>query len=418
MDLKKMEQFLMDNSKINKKFIKDFFGIQMQNKYKKQDPFIIDFDSIVYWLDVRKDNLKKTLCANYMVNIDFIIEKTLLLPRQKRSKGGQNKELILLTSDCFKMLCMRSKTKKAEQVRKYYIELEKMIDKYKEVIIKNQLKEINILKQDLRKEEYPIGGHCYIFKEVDELEKIYYRIGRSDNMKKRMANHNSSTIHKKVLVFKIKTNNISHYEACLRSTLFNFRYKQNKDYYRTDVKVLKKAIKNCNCVIKTFKKSMKGGSNIKFDMNKINDKIKVLFSKLCECVMWNLYNLPKEAYYYGKKITNKKLNEIIIPESNINKVLIVPIHRSEEYMENINLGKNKLSYHQLFNILFKFYNKVTLEMDQLKSIPSDIDNYVRDAIVKYKKGKPVHKIELIGNLCRFEGIKQIEQNIYFLVLGS
>ena len=54
--------------------------------------------------------------------------------RPQVKHGGQNKEIILLTSDCFKLLCLRSKTKKAELVRKYYIELEKLIDEYKDII--------------------------------------------------------------------------------------------------------------------------------------------------------------------------------------------------------------------------------------------------------------------------------------------
>ena len=40
-----------------------------------------------------------------------------------------------------------------------------------------------------------------------------------------MASHNSSSVHKKVVAFKIKTNNILHYEACLRGSMYNFRYK-------------------------------------------------------------------------------------------------------------------------------------------------------------------------------------------------
>lgn len=42
------------------------------------------------------------------------------------------------------MLCIRSKTKKANNVRQYYIDLEKLIDKYKDIIINNQTKKIEI----------------------------------------------------------------------------------------------------------------------------------------------------------------------------------------------------------------------------------------------------------------------------------
>ena len=34
------------------------------------------------------------------------------------------------------------------------------------------------------------------------------------------------------------------------------------------------------------------------------------------------------------------------------------------------------------------------------------------------KHAPVSRIDLIGNLCRFEGIRQVYNNIYRLVMGS
>lgn len=91
------------------------------------------------------------------------------------------------------MLCMRSNTKKSKQVQKYYIELEKLLDKYKNIIIEQQNKKIKILENDLNKQDYPEKGRCYIFEEIDELGEKYYRIGQSDNLKNRMKTHNSSS---------------------------------------------------------------------------------------------------------------------------------------------------------------------------------------------------------------------------------
>jgi hypothetical protein len=63
-----LENFLIKESKINKEFIKDFFGIQKNMLYEKYKPFIIDLDDIAYWLDARKDSLKDTLSKNYLYN--------------------------------------------------------------------------------------------------------------------------------------------------------------------------------------------------------------------------------------------------------------------------------------------------------------------------------------------------------------
>lgn len=240
---------------------------------------------------------------------------------------------------------MRSKTKKADTVRQYYVELEKLIDEYKNIIIENQNKKINILEADLRKDIYPKGGHCYIFEEIDELNEIYYRIGQSKNMNKRMATHNSSSTHKKMVIFKVKTNNIIHYEACLRSTMYDYRYKNNKDFYKLPFDKLKDAVANCKIITRKFKNDKKtyninqtGG---KLNIRKLDEKITKLFSKLSEDVMWNFYRNPNDAYYFGKKITNAKLNEKILPRTYFTKILLVPVHRSSEHIHNINLGYDR-----------------------------------------------------------------------------
>ena len=109
---------------------------------------------------------------------------------------------------------MLSRTEKAELVRDYYIQLEELVNDYKDIIIEAKQKEINILKNDLKKNKYPIGGHVYIFEESDELGKVYYRIGLSKDLNKRFAVHNSSSFHNKKLIFTIKTSNIYHMEKC------------------------------------------------------------------------------------------------------------------------------------------------------------------------------------------------------------
>jgi phage anti-repressor protein len=422
MDLQGLENFLINNSKIDKKFITDFFGFQKKILYKSYEPFTIDLNDMAYWLEAVKGNLKATLVESYNKISDYKILKNIASGQPEAKKGGQNKELILVTPDCFKMLCMRANTKKSKQVQKYYIELEKLLDKYKNVIIEQQNKKIKILENDLKKQDYPQEGRCYIFEETDELNEKYYRIGQSDNLKNRMNTHNSSSSHNKIIVFAIKTNDIYHYEKCLRSTLYRYKYKN--DFFKAPLDLIKKSIKNCKYVVKTFKNNdidnLEGGvkkdiDNI--DMYKINNDLKIYFSKICDCVMWNLYDKPDEAYFSGRKITSKKLNEIIISESYINKILIVPCQRDSEYYENISLTSKKYTYNELFILLYDFYNKEKLDIKKLKQIPNDVSGYVKDAIKDSKK-KSIYRIDLVGSLCRFEDVRQISENIYKLILGS
>ncbi len=73
---------------------------------------VINFDNLVNWLNMRKDNLKKTLIASYIKNIDYKIQKI------KSTSVGKPKEEILITIDCCKRLCLSSRTKKADEIRK------------------------------------------------------------------------------------------------------------------------------------------------------------------------------------------------------------------------------------------------------------------------------------------------------------
>jgi hypothetical protein len=125
-------EFLKKYSKINNDFIEDFFGLyDINNKFE----YNIDLDIVCKWLNIRKDNIKKTLLYSYQEKVDYIITKN-----KDNVKAGAPKEIILLTPKCFKILSMSSRSKKAVLVREYYYELEQILDKYKDYII-NGLKD-------------------------------------------------------------------------------------------------------------------------------------------------------------------------------------------------------------------------------------------------------------------------------------
>jgi hypothetical protein len=57
LDLLNLETFLIENSKISKKFITDFFGFQKKTLYNKHEPFTIDLEDIAYWLETTKSHI-------------------------------------------------------------------------------------------------------------------------------------------------------------------------------------------------------------------------------------------------------------------------------------------------------------------------------------------------------------------------
>ena len=111
--------FLKKFSTLNNDFIDDFYNIYDPDK-NILDDFPINIEIVYKWLNSKKGKLKETLINTYTRNIDYKISK------EKNGKiSKSNKEIILMTPDCFKRLCLLSKTNKAEEVRTYFIELEK-----------------------------------------------------------------------------------------------------------------------------------------------------------------------------------------------------------------------------------------------------------------------------------------------------
>ena len=131
-----MENFLKQYSIIPEEFINDFFTIAKENYIDNE--IIINFNNVCKWLNVLKENLKKILIKNFEEMFDYTITKKTI--KHKNSSGASVSEEILITPNCFKELCMISQTKKAKEVRKYFIELEKLIKRYFETIKENMLK--------------------------------------------------------------------------------------------------------------------------------------------------------------------------------------------------------------------------------------------------------------------------------------
>jgi len=73
------------------------------------------------------------LISNFIKNTDYIEIKE----SGQKGRGINNTIHVLLTYNCAKLLCMISKCEKANLIRNYYIELEKLLIKYKDEIVKS-----------------------------------------------------------------------------------------------------------------------------------------------------------------------------------------------------------------------------------------------------------------------------------------
>jgi phage anti-repressor protein len=85
------------------------------------EEYPVDFDDAWQWLGyATKQKAQKKLEQNFEKGSDYLTKGL------KSSTGGRPSELIVLTVDCFKSLGMTAGTEQGKQIRKYFLECEKI----------------------------------------------------------------------------------------------------------------------------------------------------------------------------------------------------------------------------------------------------------------------------------------------------
>jgi phage anti-repressor protein len=103
-----------------------------QTLVESDDQFPIDFDDAWQWVGYSsKQKALQTLKNNFDKEVDFLTKGL------KTSSGGRPSELILLSLECFKSFAMMAGTTKGKEVRKYFLECEKVAkDKLAQAVTK------------------------------------------------------------------------------------------------------------------------------------------------------------------------------------------------------------------------------------------------------------------------------------------
>ena len=124
--------------------------------YDYKNDFVIDLDDVWQWLGFsQKYNSKYMLEKQFTINKDYKI--LTFAPEgsgaKKETRGGHNKEKIILNIDTFKKFCLKAGTKKADEIHEYFIKLELVLQ---EILIEetNELKEQLLQVEDKKKKEY------------------------------------------------------------------------------------------------------------------------------------------------------------------------------------------------------------------------------------------------------------------------
>jgi len=179
--------------------------------YDKNLDFVVDLDNVWKWLGFQQKVYAVTLLEkHFKLDIDY---KNADLQETPKSRGGHNKQIIMLTVRCFKSLCLKAQTKKASEIHEYYMKMEEVLHQVVEEEtdeLKQQLEQKNavIMEKDsviqsTKKEkqraveqaiigQFPLNTECIYFGTIDNTnadnEKLI-KFGHTNDLSTRVMDH-------------------------------------------------------------------------------------------------------------------------------------------------------------------------------------------------------------------------------------
>jgi len=274
--------------------------------------YIIDLDNIWQWLGFAEKRNAKTLLLN---NFNKYEDYRLFVFKDEKS-FGRPKEQILMNVNTFKELCTLASTDKAKQIRKYYIKMESVYNKYlKEKLTvynnitneynkiiqdkDNKLIEYNNITQDkdkiIQEKNNQIAQLQLTntqfnekkkvkYEEVEKTEYVYvfstdkpnaYKIGKSKNPDIRKKSLQTGQIDDINILYKFKTYDTSPLEGCVHNILDEHRCKCKREYFDCTLDHIINMINILGTIINTLK-SCNDGIELNGIIEEINKKLSIM----------------------------------------------------------------------------------------------------------------------------------------------
>ena len=281
--------------------------------------FIIDLDHVWKWLGyTQKNKAKHLLEKHFVIDVDY---KKPLYDIAKRSdkqvNGGQNKETFMLNVKTFKLFCIKSDTRKANEIHAYFLNMEQLIQevineenselkvqlKLKNAETEEQAQQLQLQTHQLQQQTDQLQLQTHQLNQVDKEKELLKEqtlleqfplntqciyIGKIDNKSGGIPGH--KMYHETLIKFG-QSNNLAERVKCHKKTYENFRlyaaYKvKNKIEIENVMKkspILKKRLRNIT-VSEITHRELLALNDTEFSLDKMEDYIK-------EIIKQNEYNI-------------------------------------------------------------------------------------------------------------------------------
>ena len=169
------QTFINKYSFIDSKFVQDFYSIIQEDYIDRYNEFLIDSEILRKWLQIlNRQKFNDTIKRSYKINVDYKISKIT----KNSGRGGHNLEIITLTPEAAKKICLSTNSKMGGLVQQYFLDLEVALYKYKNYIIDGMTKKINQLENNQKPKINSSKKIIYVFKALN-TDLTLYKIGKT-----------------------------------------------------------------------------------------------------------------------------------------------------------------------------------------------------------------------------------------------
>jgi len=354
--------------------------------YNSKTDFPVILDSIWKWMGYsRLDHCKSVLLKHFKLDIDYKIQINFpedagekIEPTEepeKQETRGRKPEYITMTINCFKKLCLKSKTTKAEQIHEYYVELEDLMNELvieqatelQNKLLIEQEKNYKLTGKKIR--EHSKGDFIYIYS--PHPDEDVYKIGSTINLDQRESTYMCSNPFGKLLYERFCPGS-QIIEKTIHLIFAKFRI-NNREHFKGSIDFFVKKIDKLIDIIdsensKNLKQVTQGLQSKKQEKSDIQQFI----DECCE-IGENYICIKKEipAFYkiWAKTNNKDKLNEI-------NKYFDSKFKQGKHFFENYD------------NSTLAVYNGI-----QLKEIKIEQTNEYDKFLIDCCKFGPLHRID-------------------------
>jgi hypothetical protein len=195
-------------------------------KHDTRNDFVIDLDQVWRWVGfATKQKAKDLLEKHFTIDLHYKLLLNSSVKQKEDTRGGHNREIIMLNVETFKKFCLKAGTKKADEIHDYYLKLEQTLhdvlqeeshelklqleEKTTELTQQALLseKEKERLREKTLLEQFPKNTQCVYYGLIDNLsaqqEKLI-KFGNSNDLRARVRAHKDTyTNFRLVNAFKV-----------------------------------------------------------------------------------------------------------------------------------------------------------------------------------------------------------------------